>query len=71
MRCKSQVRCLPDIDVGLYPPILPGATLPVSRSRRTQLIAVLMPTPNCFAALLHDMPPVFTEATTRSRRSIE
>jgi len=32
---------------------------------------VLTATPNCFAARLHDMPPLLTAATTRSRRSIE
>jgi hypothetical protein len=35
---------------GLCPPILRGAALPVSRKRRTQLITVLTPTPNCAAA---------------------
>jgi hypothetical protein len=59
------------IAFGLCPPICPGATLPVSRKRRTQTIAVLTPTPNCAAAWWHDMPPVSTAATTRSRRSIE
>src|ERR1700741_1806599 len=34
-------------------------------------MAVLMPTPNCFAAWLHDSPPVSTAATTRLRRSRE
>ena len=33
-------------------------------------MAVLMPTPNCLAAWLHDNPPVITAVTTRSRRSI-
>src|SRR5262245_43033019 len=69
--CKSHVRCRPEINFGLWPPILPGATLPVSRRSRTQLMAVLMLTPNCFAARWHEMPPVLTAATTRSRRSIE
>jgi hypothetical protein len=34
-------------------------------------MTVLIPTPNCFAARLQDMPPVLTAATTRSRRSKE
>jgi len=55
----------------LCPPICPGATLPVSRKRRTQTIAVLTPTPNCAAAWWQDRPPLSTAATTRSRRSIE
>jgi hypothetical protein len=55
----------------LMPPILPGATLPVSRWRFTQLMAVLIPTPNRLAARLHDIPPLTTAATTRFRRSIE
>ena len=48
-----------------------GAKLPVSRKRRTQIIAVLTPTPNCAAARWQDRPPGSTAATTRSRRSIE
>jgi hypothetical protein len=39
--------------------------------RLTQLMAVLTPIPNCFAARLQDIPPVLTAAITRSRRSIE
>jgi transposase len=38
------------IAFGLWPPIWPGATLPVLRSRFTQPIAVLIPIPNCLAA---------------------
>ena len=34
-RCTSHSRCSPEIAFGLWPPILSGATLPVSRSRRT------------------------------------
>jgi len=41
---------LAEIAFGLCPPICPGATLPVSRSRRTQPMAVLIPIPNCLAA---------------------
>jgi hypothetical protein len=43
---SSQARCSPTIAFGLWPPIWPGKTLPVSRNRRTQLIAVLIPTEN-------------------------
>src|SRR5207302_1868241 len=67
----GQARCSPAIALGLCPPILPGATLPVRRSRRTQLITVLMPTPNCAAARRRDIPLFSTAATTRSRRSRE
>jgi hypothetical protein len=70
-RCNSQARCSPAIAFGLCPPILPGATLPVSRSRRTQWITVLMPTPNWAAAPRRDIPPFSTAATTLSRRSSE
>lgn len=56
---------------GLYPPILDGATLPVSRCRRTHLIALLSETSNRAAAPRADIPSVNTAATTRSRRSID
>jgi hypothetical protein len=42
--------CSPEIAFGLWPPIWPGATLPVSSTRFIQLIAVLIATPNCLAA---------------------
>ncbi|ASY60713.1 hypothetical protein SS05631_a43290 (plasmid) [Sinorhizobium sp. CCBAU 05631] len=38
----------------MCPPIWPGAALPVSRQRRTQSIAVLMPIPKRFAAARQD-----------------
>ena len=41
---------LPSNRLRLVAPIWPGETLPVSRRRLTQLIAVLMPTPNWAAA---------------------
>ena len=49
---------------------LAGCYAPVARSRWHQLMAVLIATPNCFAARLHDRPPL-TAPTTRFRRSIE
>jgi hypothetical protein len=61
----------PSPGFGLCPPIRPGATLPVSRTRHTQLMAVLTPTPNRAAAWWQDMPPASTAATTRLRRSTE
>src|SRR4051794_35389904 len=70
MRCCSQTACSPEIAFGLWPPIWPSATLPVSCSSLAQLIAVLIATPNCLAALLRDIPPLIA-ATTRSRRSRE
>src|ERR1700720_1153656 len=59
------------IAFGLCPPICPGATLPVCRKRRTQVIAVLIPTPNREAAARRDRPSSSTAVTTRSRRSTE
>src|SRR4029077_1354674 len=56
---------------GLCPPIWPGATLPVSWNRQTQLITVLGATPNWAAARCRDCPPFKTAATARSRRSID
>jgi hypothetical protein len=64
IRCKSQMRCSPAIAFGLWPPILPGATLPVFRNSRTRVITVLTPTPNRAAAWRRDMPPFSTAATT-------
>jgi hypothetical protein len=49
----------------------PGATLPARRKRRTQVIAVLIPTPNRDAASRRDGPPFSTAVTTRSRSSME
>ena len=40
LRSSNQARYSPEIALGLCPPICPGATLPVSRRRRTQTIAV-------------------------------
>src|ERR1700724_3394641 len=57
--------------LGLWPPILRGATLPVSWNRRTQLITVLGATPNRAATRCRDSPPSKTAATARSRRSID
>ena len=54
-----------------WPPICPGATLPVTRPRRTHLIAVLIATPKRAAAAWRDIPSRSTAATTRSRKSIE
>jgi hypothetical protein len=68
---NTQTWCSPEIAFGLWPPILPGATLPVWRCRRTHPMAVLIATPNCLAAALQDSPPVSTAATTRFRRSSE
>jgi hypothetical protein len=56
---------------GLRPPIWPGATPPVSRNRRTQLITVLGATPKRAADSYRDSPSFKTAATARSRRSIE
>ncbi len=49
-RSTSQSRCAPAIFLGLWPPIWPGATLPVVATRFSQLIAVLSLTPNRAAA---------------------
>ncbi|MFG3594752.1 hypothetical protein [Bradyrhizobium sp. RDI18] len=57
IRPKTQTRCSPEIAFGPWPPILPGATLPVSRCRRTHPTAVLTATPSCLAASLQDNPP--------------
>jgi hypothetical protein len=54
VRSSNQARCSPEMAFGLCPPICPGATLPVSRNRRTQTIAVLTPAPNCAAAWWQD-----------------
>jgi hypothetical protein len=42
--------------LGLWPPILRGATLPVSWNRRTQLITVLGATPNRAATRCRRQP---------------
>src|SRR5206468_1092054 len=68
---RTQLRLVEVAVVVLCPPICPGAMLPVARKRRTQAIAVLIPTPNCDAAARRDRPPSSTAATTRSRRSTE
>src|SRR4051812_2174744 len=70
-RSTSQSRCAPAIFLGLWPPIWPGATLPVVATRFSQLIAVLSLTPKRAAACRRDSPPSATAATTRLRRSIE
>lgn len=49
----------------------PGATLPVSRKRRTQPIAVLTTMLKRFAAARHDSPSTITAPTMRSPRSSE
>src|SRR4051794_27213047 len=67
----SQSRCAPAIFLGLWPPIWPGATLPVVATRFSQLIAVLSLTPKRAAACRRESPSCATAATTRSRRSIE
>ena len=70
-RSSSHSRNSPASTRGLYPPIRDGATLPVSRCRRTHLIALLSDTPNRAAAPRADMPSFNTAATTRSRKSID
>lgn len=49
-RLISQSRKSPVSGNGLYPSILGGAALPVSRCRRTHLIALLSKTPDRAAA---------------------
>src|SRR6516165_8964579 len=55
-RTRSQARCSPAIAFGLYPPICPGAALPVLRTRSTHRIAELIPMPNRSAASRRDRP---------------
>src|SRR6202047_4139266 len=70
---KVPHRSIVDLEAAprLWPPILRGATLPVSWNRRTQLITVLGATPNRAATRCRDSPPSKTAATARSRRSID
>ncbi|TYL72413.1 hypothetical protein [Bradyrhizobium cytisi] len=46
IRCHSHTAWSPETAFGLWPPIWPGATLPVSSTRFVQAIAVLIATPN-------------------------
>ena len=70
-RRARKAACSPAIALGLRPPIRPGATLPVSPNRRTQLITVLGATPKRATDSCRDSPSFKTAATARWRRSIE
>src|ERR1700735_2216439 len=70
-RAISHSACSPRRVLGLWPPISPGAALPLARYLATHLIAELGATPNRAAARLRDTPSCSTAKTTRSRKSNE
>ena len=71
VRAISQSAGAPHRMFGLWPPILLGLTLPVSRWRRTHLIALLTDTSNRAAAARAEIPSRSTANTNRARKSVE